>query len=219
MAFLGLGDVGDNRLLKSIIDHRNRRRSAIDNRLSAIIATSLTDIQEISYISDADVQTSHTSGTLETQTPHASDTIDTHMDDSTVTNTTLNDTNVSQTSNSSVEKDELVFIRQKFRNPVENGLNGKFLDFDQTLLTLLKASPGQNLKTIPNGQKENVFFLIDHEHDQTAKRTFIDDCGAWMRPSLKTHYYLCHQNGTFDYIYKKQELFYTKKTHCIYCTY
>ena len=41
LAFLGLGDVGDNRLLKSIIDHRNRRRSAIDNRLSAIIATSL----------------------------------------------------------------------------------------------------------------------------------------------------------------------------------
>ena len=41
LAFLGLGDVGDNRLLKSIIDHSNRRRSAIDNRLSAIIATSL----------------------------------------------------------------------------------------------------------------------------------------------------------------------------------
>ena len=40
--FLDLGDVGDNRLLKSIIDHRNRRRSTIDNRLSAIIATSLT---------------------------------------------------------------------------------------------------------------------------------------------------------------------------------
>ena len=29
--------------MKSIIDHRNRRRSAIDNRLSAIIATSLPD--------------------------------------------------------------------------------------------------------------------------------------------------------------------------------
>ena len=39
--FLDLGDVGDNRLLKSIIDHRNRRHSTIDNRLSAIIATSL----------------------------------------------------------------------------------------------------------------------------------------------------------------------------------
>ena len=39
--FTGLDDVADNRLLKSIIDHRNRRRSAIDNRLSAIIATSL----------------------------------------------------------------------------------------------------------------------------------------------------------------------------------
>ena len=39
---LAFGDIGDNQLMKSIIDHRNRRCSAIDNRLSAIIATSLS---------------------------------------------------------------------------------------------------------------------------------------------------------------------------------
>ena len=42
--FLDLGNVGDNRLLKSIIDHRNQRHSTIDNRLSAIIATSLVKV-------------------------------------------------------------------------------------------------------------------------------------------------------------------------------
>ena len=48
-------DIGDNRLMKSIIDHRNRRRSAIDNRLSAIIATSLSvwhNTQEIGCSSE-----------------------------------------------------------------------------------------------------------------------------------------------------------------------
>lgn len=53
---------------------------------------------------------------------------------------------------------------------------------DLSLKILFDATAGGNLKSIHCGEKM-YFFVIDS--DMTSKnRTFVDDCGAWNRPSL-----------------------------------
>lgn len=48
--------------------------------------------------------------------------------------------------------------------------------------------------------KKCIFFEIDS--DMTSKnRTFVDDCGAWNRPSLKHIRYLATNTDTFEYIH------------------
>lgn len=98
----------------------------------------------------------------------------------------------------------------KFWTKHTNTLNGKFTDFDNSLKILLDTTVGENLKSIPCGKKENVDFVIDY--DMTSKnRTFVDDCGAWNKPSFKNHHYLATNTGKFAYIHKKQNQFFKKE--------
>jgi len=66
------------------------------------------------------------------------------------------------------EIDDITFISPPFSNPTENGLPGKFMDYDKTLKTLTETRHGDNLPLIPDGRKENVYFLVDN--DNVVKR-------------------------------------------------
>ena len=77
------------------------------------------------------------------------------------------------------------------------------MDLVKTLKTLAETRHGDNLPLIPDGRKENVYFLVDNDNrGKTTKRLFSDDCGAWLKSSFKTHYYLKSNFGNFEYIYK-----------------
>jgi hypothetical protein len=57
-----------------------------------------------------------------------------------------------------------------------------------------------------------MYFQVDNDkRSKTTKRQFTDDCGAWQKSSLKTHYYLKSNFGNFEYIYKKQSIFFMRK--------
>jgi len=60
------------------------------------------------------------------------------------------------------------------------------MDFDKTLKTLTETRNGDNLPLISDGRKENVYFLVDNDNrSKTTERQFTDDCGAWLKSSLK----------------------------------
>jgi hypothetical protein len=86
------------------------------------------------------------------------------------------------------------------------------MDFDKNLKTLTETRLRDNLPLIPDGRKENIYFLVDNDkRSKTTKRQFTDDCCAWQQSSLKTHYYLKSNFGNFEYIYKKQSIFFMRK--------
>ena len=104
------------------------------------------------------------------------------------TSETVKHTDERRTNN---ENDDMTFVSPPFSNPTENSLSGKFMDFDKNLKTLTETRLGDNLSSIPDGRKENMYFLVDNDkRTKTTKRQFTDDCGAWQQSSLKTHYYL-----------------------------
>ena len=85
------------------------------------------------------------------------------------------------------------------------------MDFDKTLKTLTETRNGDNLPLISDGRKENVYFLVDNDNrSKTTERQFTDDCGTWLKSSLKTHY-LKSRLGHFEYIYKNQSIFFMRK--------
>jgi hypothetical protein len=63
--------------------------------------------------------------------------------------------------------------------------------------------------TVSDGGETNV--VDNDKRSKTTKRQFTDDCGAWQKSSLKTHYYLKSNVGNFEYIYKKQSIFFKRK--------
>jgi hypothetical protein len=86
------------------------------------------------------------------------------------------------------------------------------MDFDKTLKTLTETRLGDNLPLIPDCRKENMYFQVDNDkRSKTTKRQFTDECGAWQKSSLKTHYYLKSNFCNFEYIYKKQSIFFMRK--------
>ena len=88
----------------------------------------------------------------------------------------------------------MTFVSPPFSNPTENSLTGKFMDFDKNLKILTETRLGDNLPLIPDDRKENMYFLVDNDkRSKTTKRQFTDDCGA------------------FEYIYKKQSIFFMRK--------
>ena len=110
------------------------------------------------------------------------------------------------------EIDDITFISSPFSNPTENSLPGKSMDFDKTFKTLTETRHGDNLPLIRDGRKENVYFLVDNDNrSKTTKKQFTDDCGAWLKSSLKMHFYLISNFGNFEYIYKKQSIFFKRK--------
>lgn len=44
-----------------------------------------------------------------------------------------------------------------------------------------------------------------------TKKQSTDGCGAWLKSSLKTHYYQKSIFFNFEYIYKKQSIFFKRK--------
>ena len=57
-----------------------------------------------------------------------------------------------------------------------------------------------------------MYFLVDNDNrSKTTKKQFTDDCGAWLKSSLKMHFYLISNFGNFEYIYKKQSIFFKRK--------
>ena len=67
----------------------------------------------------------------------------------------------------------ITFISPPFSNPTENSLPGKSMDFDKTFKTLTETRHGDNLPLIPDGRKENVYFLVDNDHrSKTTKKQY-----------------------------------------------
>ena len=76
------------------------------------------------------------------------------------------------------------------------------MDLDTTLKTLAETRHGDNWPLIPDGRKENVYFLVDNDNrGKMTKKTF----------TLKAHYYLKSNFGNYEYIYKKQSIFFKRK--------
>jgi hypothetical protein len=67
-----------------------------------------------------------------------------------------------------------------------NKLSGRFLDVEE-LCKVLQGDP-VNSSSIPNGVKENTYFLIKNDKNvekrkQKMRSNFDDDCGAWLSKS------------------------------------
>ncbi|KAK3089318.1 hypothetical protein FSP39_002697 [Pinctada imbricata] len=105
-----------------------------------------------------------------------------------------------------VTEDEVVFVRQPFRNPDVNGLDGKFLNSDETLKVITTFDSENVHKHVPQGHKENVFFLVENAPDNN-KRSFVDDCGVWFKNSRKTAYFIKNESGQLKPIFKKGDNF------------
>lgn len=92
---------------------------------------------------------------------------------------------------------------------------------DLSLKILFDATAGGNLKSKHCGKKM-YFFEIDS--DMTSKnRTFVDDCGAWNRPSLNIFViWLQTQThlNTFTLtkiVYEKRYMNFTRYSRCKFC--
>ena len=74
----------------------------------------------------------------------------------------------------------------------------KFVDVNK-LLHILNNETVAIQSKIPNGLKENCIFLVK----RCGVDSFMDDCGAWQKSSLKKHEYLVDEKGNLTGIYKK----------------
>ena len=72
------------------------------------------------------------------------------------------------------------------------------------------CTPGENLKSVPEGLKENVFFVIDYDTNK-SNRTFIDDCGSCIKSYLKSNFYLKSDTGDFENVHKKQDKYFRRE--------
>jgi len=97
-------------------------------------------------------------------------------------------------------------------HPLAYGLlDGNFLSLNAVRDVLGNADRSKIQKSIPNGKKENVYFLIEQNND---KRSFSDDCGSWDSSSGSTpkQIFLKNQDGLLKNIYfRKGEYFFQKK--------
>ena len=74
-------------------------------------------------------------------------------------------------------------------DPNRNKLSGRFLDVEELCKVLQGDSV--NSSSIPNGVKENTYFLIKNDKNvekrkQKMRSNFNDDCGAWLSKSSST---------------------------------
>jgi hypothetical protein len=74
-------------------------------------------------------------------------------------------------------------------DPNRNKLSGRFLDVEELCEVLQGDSV--NSSSIPNGVKENTYFLIKNDKNvekrkQKMRSNFNDDCGAWLSKSSST---------------------------------
>ncbi|KAK3107530.1 hypothetical protein FSP39_016804 [Pinctada imbricata] len=160
--------------------------------------------------SQSDVHHTDTSHTEEHHTNMSHN--EEHTDTSDTDNITQTDMHQDTHTTTSTCDESLVYIQEPYRNPNVNGLDGKFLSPD-TLLNITLQDHADAPHTIPDGTKENVFFVINNtsnkqtEHKQA--RSFVDDCGVWQRNknSLKTTDYIRSETGSLTTIFKKNNVY------------
>lgn len=73
------------------------------------------------------------------------------------------------------------------------------------------------VKSIPDGYKDNVFFLLDNSVNKNSlKTTFVDDCGSWDTHSGRTtkEHFIVMPDNKLKWTIKKDDLFHfqTKKS-------
>ena len=78
----------------------------------------------------------------------------------------------------------MTFVSTLFSNPTGNSLTGKFMDFDKNLKTLTETRLGDNLSSIPDGRKENMYFLVDN--DKRSKKTETIHRRLWRLAKILT---------------------------------
>ena len=94
--------------------------------------------------------------------------------------------------------------------------NGNFLDIDDVVASL-SSSDRIPFANVPNGKKENVYFLVDNS-DNLKRMTngrrcaFCDDCGAWSGKGGSAQYhYMYNENGISAVIYRRKGLYHAAK--------
>ena len=80
----------------------------------------------------------------------------------------------------------------------KNQLSGRFLNVEE-LFDVLQSGPASS-SSIPQGVKENTYFLVENHENiekrrQGKKSNFEDDCGAWSSKSSSTKKNLFHYAG------------------------
>ena len=95
-----------------------------------------------------------------------------------------------------------------YSNPPTHSLHGKFLDNGDVLELVLERGDREVFSGgVPEGIKENVFFVVDCG-DLNGKSKFVDDCGVWQskKNSTKTVDFLLTNSGSLEVLYKKNQL-------------
>jgi hypothetical protein len=118
-----------------------------------------------------------------------------------------------------VSDDEDIEVNAQARaiDRVEKLNGGKFLSFQAALEKLTNPDPRIQHAKVPNGIKENVFFLIDNvvnmeNHQNGKKRLFEDDCGAWdtsNAPTVKNAYLI--GDNSYKYLHERGGLYCREK--------
>ena len=79
--------------------------------------------------------------------------------------------------------------------------NGRFMEV-RNILNILGNDKENIFDTIPKGLKENKYFVFKRNGDASV----VDDCGSWLKSSLK-NIYICDENGNLVGIYKKKGVY------------
>jgi len=95
-------------------------------------------------------------------------------------------------------------------------LSRHFLDGYAVLNVLFSENP--MLPAVPNGIKENVYFIMNNScntmsrHD-SKQSSFADDCGIWdtAKGSTKKHEFILTDSGNIRFIEKHQGQYYTNR--------
>lgn len=106
-------------------------------------------------------------------------------------------------------------------HPLSNGcLDKGFMETDVIVSLLTTYTYEQSHNSIPDGIKNDVFFVIKNNDNVTsrgkgARTCFFDDCGVWdsaKGSTPKTYFIGNHEDGTLKITHKKGEQFcYAKK--------
>jgi len=88
------------------------------------------------------------------------------------------------------------------------------MDGHQVIAVIVSEAPA--VSAVPNGRKQNVFFLVDNTvsiGNRTASQysKFADDCGIWdaQKSSTKKHDFIMTKEGQVQFVKKHAALYYT----------
>jgi hypothetical protein len=112
--------------------------------------------------------------------------------------------------NASMSVDKSTSDRPKLRGSIEN--SGRFLVTDYLISALLKPAQMSD-SDVPNGIKENVYFLLANTENMECRKmgSFYNDCDVYSQKgsTMKTHYFVKNENRTYMYVDKENGLYMT----------